>query len=32
MGIAGAGSGQTVEDDEVECLLANQIYKVGTLQ
>ena len=28
MGMAGAGSGQTVEDDEVECLLANQIYKV----
>ncbi|KAH7086319.1 hypothetical protein FB567DRAFT_444468 [Paraphoma chrysanthemicola] len=28
MGIAGAGSGQAVEDDEVECLLANQIYKV----
>jgi hypothetical protein len=28
MGIAGQGSGQAVEDDEVECLLANQIYKV----
>lgn len=28
MGIAGEGSGQIVEDDEVECLLANQIYKV----
>ena len=28
MGIAGEGSGQAVEDDEVECLLANQIYKV----
>ncbi|KAF1914264.1 hypothetical protein BDU57DRAFT_288719 [Ampelomyces quisqualis] len=27
MGIAGKGSGQAVEDDEVECLLANQIYK-----
>ncbi|KAI4916559.1 hypothetical protein J4E85_010215 [Alternaria conjuncta] len=27
MGIAGEGSGQAVEDDEVECLLANQIYK-----
>jgi len=23
--------GQVVEDDEVECLLANQIFKVGTL-
>lgn len=31
MGIAGEGSGQAVEDDEVECLLANQIYKVRTL-
>jgi hypothetical protein len=30
MGIAGEGSGQVVEDDEVECLLANQIYKVRT--
>jgi hypothetical protein len=29
MGVAG-GSGQVVEDDEVECLLANQIYKVRT--
>lgn len=28
MGIAGKGSGQVVEDEEVECLLANQIYKV----
>jgi len=28
MGFAGEGSGQAVEDDEVECLLANQIYKV----
>lgn len=28
MGIAGKGSGQAVEDEEVECLLANQIYKV----
>lgn len=27
MGIAGKGSGQAVDDDEVECLLANQIYK-----
>lgn len=27
MGIAGQGSGQAVEDDEVECLLSNQIYK-----
>ncbi|EUC46001.1 hypothetical protein COCMIDRAFT_4846 [Bipolaris oryzae ATCC 44560] len=27
MGTAGEGSGQVVEDDEVECLLANQIYK-----
>lgn len=27
MGIAGKGSGQAVEDEEVECLLANQIYK-----
>jgi hypothetical protein len=31
MGIAGHGSGQAVEDDEVECLLANQIYKVCTM-
>lgn len=30
MGTAGEGSGQVVEDDEVECLLANQIYKVST--
>jgi hypothetical protein len=30
MGIAGQGSGQAVEDDEVECILANQIYKVRT--
>jgi hypothetical protein len=30
MGIAGEGSGQVVEDEEVECLLANQIYKVRT--
>jgi hypothetical protein len=28
MGIDGHGSGQAVEDDEVECLLANQIFKV----
>ena len=28
MGFSGQGSGQVVEDDEVECLLANQIYKV----
>ena len=28
MGMTGEGSGQAVEDDEVECLLANQIYKV----
>lgn len=28
MGTAGAGSGQAIEDDEVECLLANMIYKV----
>ncbi|KAF1851602.1 uncharacterized protein K460DRAFT_413142 [Cucurbitaria berberidis CBS 394.84] len=27
MGMSGEGSGQAVEDDEVECLLANQIYK-----
>ncbi|KAF1946812.1 hypothetical protein EJ02DRAFT_450172 [Clathrospora elynae] len=27
MGISGAGSGQALEDEEVECLLANQIYK-----
>lgn len=31
MGIAGKGSGQVLEDDEVECLLANQIYKVRTI-
>ncbi|KAH7390864.1 hypothetical protein DE146DRAFT_634721 [Phaeosphaeria sp. MPI-PUGE-AT-0046c] len=31
MGIAGEGSGQAVEDDEVECLLSNQIYKVSTI-
>jgi hypothetical protein len=31
MGIAGQGSGQVVEDDEVECLLANQIYKVRAM-
>jgi hypothetical protein len=31
MGIAGEGSGQAVEDNEVECLLANQIYKVRTM-
>jgi hypothetical protein len=31
MGIAGEGSGQAVEDDEVECILANQIYKVRTI-
>jgi hypothetical protein len=31
MGIAGKGSGQAVEDDDVECLLANQIYKVSTV-
>lgn len=28
MGTAGEGSGQVLEDEEVECLLANQIYKV----
>lgn len=28
IGTAGAGSGQVVEDDEVECLMANMIYKV----
>jgi hypothetical protein len=28
VGTAGEGSGQVVEDEEVECLLANQIYKV----
>lgn len=28
MGSAGEGSGQALENDEVECLLANQIYKV----
>ncbi|KAF1955425.1 hypothetical protein CC80DRAFT_526385 [Byssothecium circinans] len=27
MSTAGAGSGQVVDDDEVECLLANTIYK-----
>ncbi|KAF2246556.1 hypothetical protein BU26DRAFT_521008 [Trematosphaeria pertusa] len=27
IGTAGAGSGQVVEDDEVECLMANMIYK-----
>ncbi|EFQ94777.1 hypothetical protein CFE70_010297 [Pyrenophora teres f. teres 0-1] len=27
MGTAGEGSGQVLEDEEVECLLANQIYK-----
>ncbi|KAJ4292557.1 COP9 signalosome (CSN) subunit [Kalmusia sp. IMI 367209] len=27
MGTAGSGSGQVVEDEEVECLLANMIYK-----
>lgn len=32
MGIAGEGSGQAVEDDEVECLLSNQIFKVSTNQ
>lgn len=31
MGIAGEGSGQAVEDDEVECLLANQIFKVRAI-
>jgi len=30
MGTAGEGSGQVLEDEEVECLLANQIYKVRT--
>lgn len=30
IGTAGSGSGQVVEDDEVECLLANMIYKVRT--
>ena len=29
MGIAGEGGGQYIEDEEVECLLANLIYKVG---
>jgi hypothetical protein len=28
MGTRGAGSGQVLDDDEVECLLANMIYKV----
>jgi hypothetical protein len=28
MSTAGAGSGQVVDDDEVECRLANMIYKV----
>lgn len=28
MGTAGSASGQVVEDEEVECLLANMIYKV----
>jgi hypothetical protein len=28
MGTAGPDSGQAIEDDEVECLLANMIYKV----
>lgn len=31
MSTAGAGSGQVVDDDEVECLLANMIYKVSTV-
>jgi hypothetical protein len=31
MGINGEGSGQAVEDDEVECLLANQIFKVRVI-
>ncbi|KAL5119711.1 COP9 signalosome (CSN) subunit [Pleosporales sp. CAS-2024a] len=31
MGIAGEGSGQAVEDDEVECLLVNQIFKVRSI-
>lgn len=26
---AGEGSGQVLEDDEVECMLANMIYKVS---
>lgn len=30
MSTAGAGSGQVVDDDEVECLLANMIYKVSS--
>ena len=28
MGTRGEGSGQVLDDDEVECLLANMIYKV----
>jgi hypothetical protein len=28
MGTRGVGSGQILDDDEVECLLANMIYKV----
>ena len=28
MGTGGEGSGQVLEDDEVECMLANMIYKV----
>jgi COP9 signalosome complex subunit 12 len=28
LGIGGEGSGQMLEDDEVECMLANMIYKV----
>jgi len=28
MGTAGSGTGQVVEDEEVECLVANMIYKV----
>lgn len=33
MGTRGEGSGQDLDDDEVECLLANMIYKVrGSLQ
>jgi hypothetical protein len=30
MGTRGEGSGQVLDDDEVECLLANMIYKVST--
>lgn len=30
MGTRGEGSGQVLDDDEVECLLANMIYKVCT--